>query len=30
MIEAADVVVNLAGTPTAGNPHSQKWADDLR
>ncbi len=30
LIAAADVVVNLAGTPTAGNPHSQKWADDLR
>ena len=22
----ADVVVNLAGTPTVGNPHSTKWA----
>ena len=30
VIEAADVVVNLAGAPTAGNPHSQKWADALR
>ena len=30
LIGAADVVVNLAGTPTAGNPHSRKWADDLR
>ena len=30
LIEAADVVVNLAGTPTLGNPHSQKWADNLR
>jgi len=30
VIAAADVVVNLAGTPTAGNPHSQKWATDLR
>jgi uncharacterized protein (TIGR01777 family) len=30
VIEAADVVVNLAGAPTAGNPHSQKWADELR
>jgi uncharacterized protein (TIGR01777 family) len=29
-IEAADVVVNLAGTPTAGNPHSEKWARELR
>ena len=30
VIEAADVVVNLAGTPTAGNPHSQTWARELR
>jgi uncharacterized protein len=30
VIEAADVVVNLAGAPTVGNPHSQKWADNLR
>ena len=30
VIEAADAVVNLAGTPTAGNPHSQKWATQLR
>lgn len=30
VIEAADVVVNLAGAPTAGNPHSGKWARDLR
>jgi uncharacterized protein (TIGR01777 family) len=30
VIEAADVVVNLAGAPTLGNPHSQKWADNLR
>jgi uncharacterized protein (TIGR01777 family) len=30
VIEAADVVVNLAGTPTAGNPHSHKWASELR
>jgi uncharacterized protein (TIGR01777 family) len=29
VIEAADVVVNVAGTPTAGNPHSQKWAREL-
>ena len=29
-VEAADVVVNLAGSPTAGNPHSQKWARELR
>jgi uncharacterized protein (TIGR01777 family) len=30
VIEGADVVVNLAGSPTAGNPHSKKWARDLR
>jgi uncharacterized protein len=30
VIEAADVVVNLAGSPTAGNPHSSKWARELR
>ncbi len=24
-----DVVVNLAGSPTAGNPHSKKWAENL-
>lgn len=30
VIEAADVVVNLAGTPTAGNPHSRTWARELR
>jgi uncharacterized protein (TIGR01777 family) len=30
VIEAADVVVNLAGAPTAGNPHSAKWARNLR
>jgi uncharacterized protein (TIGR01777 family) len=30
VVEAADVVVNLAGAPTAGNPHSQRWADNLR
>ena len=30
LIEAADVVVNLAGSPTLGNPHSQKWARELR
>src|SRR5919112_5410820 len=29
VIHGADVVVNLAGSPTAGNPHSQKWADEL-
>jgi uncharacterized protein (TIGR01777 family) len=30
LVESADVVVNLAGSPTLGNPHSQKWADQLR
>lgn len=30
VIESADVVVNLAGAATAGNPHSQTWADNLR
>jgi uncharacterized protein (TIGR01777 family) len=30
LVEAADVVVNLAGSPTAGNPHSEKWARGLR
>jgi uncharacterized protein (TIGR01777 family) len=30
VIEGADVVINLAGTPTAGNPHSKKWATELR
>ncbi|MFC6285774.1 TIGR01777 family oxidoreductase [Nocardioides sp. GCM10027113] len=30
LIEEADVVVNVAGSPTAGNPHSEKWARELR
>lgn len=30
LVARADVVVNLAGSPTAGNPHSRKWARDLR
>ena len=30
VIEAADVVVNLAGSPLIGNPHSKKWARALR
>src|SRR3954471_1322668 len=30
VIEHADVVVNLAGSPTIGNPHSKKWARNLR
>jgi uncharacterized protein (TIGR01777 family) len=29
VIQNHDVVVNLAGSPTAGNPHSKKWATDL-
>lgn len=30
VVERADVVVNLAGTPTIGNPHSRTWARNLR
>jgi uncharacterized protein (TIGR01777 family) len=30
VVDEADVVVNLAGSPTAGNPHSSVWAHDLR
>jgi uncharacterized protein len=30
VVEQADVVVNLAGSPTAGNPHSATWARELR
>ncbi|HET6165844.1 MAG TPA: TIGR01777 family oxidoreductase [Marmoricola sp.] len=30
LVEKADVVVNLAGSPTLGNPHSRAWADNLR
>lgn len=30
VIERADVVVNLAGAPTLGNPHSKTWARELR
>jgi uncharacterized protein len=30
VISGADVVVNLAGAPTLGNPHSKKWANALR
>lgn len=30
VIAAADAVVNLAGSPTAGNPHSRSWARNLR
>jgi uncharacterized protein (TIGR01777 family) len=29
VVDNHDVVVNLAGTPTLGNPHSKKWADEL-
>jgi uncharacterized protein (TIGR01777 family) len=29
-LEGVDVVVNVAGSPTIGNPHSKKWADNLR
>lgn len=30
LVRTADVVVNLAGAPTLGNPHSKKWASELR
>jgi uncharacterized protein len=30
VIERADVVINLAGAPTLGNPHSRRWARELR
>ncbi|MGC4111626.1 MAG: TIGR01777 family oxidoreductase [Nocardioides sp.] len=30
VIEGADVVVNVAGSPTIGNPHSRRWARNLR
>jgi uncharacterized protein (TIGR01777 family) len=30
LVERADVVVNLAGSPTVGNPHSDRWARELR
>jgi uncharacterized protein (TIGR01777 family) len=30
VIESADVVVNLAGSPTFGNPHSHRWSQRLR
>ncbi|MCW2620896.1 MAG: hypothetical protein JWL64_498 [Frankiales bacterium] len=29
VVDGHDVVVNLAGTPLVGNPHSKKWANDL-
>ncbi len=30
VVAAADVVVNLAGSPTIGNPHSRTWSTALR
>jgi uncharacterized protein (TIGR01777 family) len=30
LVRTADVVVNLAGSPTVGNPHSETWARNLR
>jgi len=30
LVAAADVVINLAGSPTIGNPHSARWARELR
>ncbi|WP_340538190.1 TIGR01777 family oxidoreductase [Nocardioides sp. GXZ039] len=30
LVRGADVVVNLAGSPTLGNPHSKGWARELR
>lgn len=30
VVDAADVVVNLAGAPLIGNPHSKRWADEVR
>ncbi|MCR1783195.1 TIGR01777 family oxidoreductase [Nocardioides carbamazepini] len=29
LVQSADVVVNLAGSPLIGNPHSKKWAHDV-
>jgi len=29
VVDNHDVVVNLAGSPTLGNPHSKKWAERL-
>ena len=29
LVASADVVVNLAGSPTIGNPHSKKWSTEL-
>jgi uncharacterized protein (TIGR01777 family) len=30
LVQGADVVVNLAGAPLIGNPHSKKWARDVK
>ncbi len=30
VVEDADVVVNVAGSPTIGNPYSKRWARNLR
>ncbi|NGZ99567.1 NAD-dependent epimerase/dehydratase family protein [Nocardioides sp. W3-2-3] len=30
LVQGADVVVNLAGAPLIGNPHSRAWARDVR
>jgi uncharacterized protein len=30
LIKQADVVINVAGSPTVGNPHSKRWARELR
>ena len=30
VVSGVDVVINLAGSPTAGNPHSKSWARELR
>ena len=30
VVDDHDVVVNLAGSPTLGNPHSKKWATNLK
>ena len=29
VVDRHDVVVNVAGSPTVGNPHSKKWAENL-
>jgi uncharacterized protein (TIGR01777 family) len=30
VVASVDVVVNVAGSPTVGNPHSKRWARELR